>query len=39
MLKVIERALLVVGLACVGYYALATAAARQSEQDARADGG
>lgn len=35
MWKVLERALLVVGLACVGYYALATATARQSEQDAR----
>jgi sortase A len=36
MLKLLERALLVIGLACVGYYALAVADARQSEQEARA---
>lgn len=36
MLKWLERALLVVGLACIGYYAFATADAAYTEQEARA---
>jgi sortase A len=36
MLKVLERALLVLGLACVGYYALAMADAAYTEQETRA---
>jgi sortase A len=36
MLKLLERALLVIGIVCIGYYALAKADAIYAEQEARA---